>query len=307
MEKGLKHPSKFPACTVPWHVTVTFRLSSYRRQGGLHMVGRRNGRSYDCVVLDLNTQCDFCRSDGASPVLNIQDVVPALRRIVAWTKRNGVPVVSTIDSHRLSELPDHGQPVHCVDGSPGQRKVEFTVFPLRERVEFDNTLSVPLDLFKRCQQVIFRQRGEDLLNNPKADRFLTQIAASDFVVFGNTIEGAVKHLALGLVAREKQVTVVVDACGYWDRVAADQTLRQLDAKGVHLITMDELSGRQLASRRRYRVVVRRREPMPEVESASVGNGHKSTATSARRNGRTRIQTNGHSRIAQAAKNGRAKK
>ena len=216
------------------------------------MNGRRNGRIYECVTVDLNTQRDFCDREGALPVANLGEFIPALRRVIAWAKRNYAPVISSLHSHRPLEFPERDRPVHCVDGSNGQRKIPFTVFPLSTRIEFDNMLSVPLDLFRRYQQVMFRMRADDLLGNPKADRFLTQLPTEEYVIFGNAIECSIKALALGLLARHKKVTVVVDACGYWNKAAADLALRQMEAKGARLITVDELSTRKLSRRRRYR-------------------------------------------------------
>ena len=225
------------------------------------MNGRGNGRVYECVTVDLNTQRDFCEGAGALPVTNLGEFIPALRRVIAWAKRNYAPVISSLHSHRPLELPEPDRPVHCVDGSNGQRKIPFTVFPLSTRIEFDNMLSVPLDLFRHYQQVMFRMRADDLLGNPKADRFLTQLPTDEFIIFGNAIECSIKALALGLLARHKKVTVVVDACGYWSKGAADLALRQMAAKGARLITVDELSARKLSRRRRYRTAtVRRTSP-----------------------------------------------
>ncbi len=255
------------------------------------MVEQTNGRSYPCVVIDLNTQRDLCLTDGARPVTNAADIVPALRRVVAWTKRNGAPLISSVDSHRTGEMPRSGCPAHCVDGTIGQQKVEFTVFRSQTTVQVDNTLSVPLDLFSHCQQVIFRQRGEDLLANPKADRFVTQLPAREFVLFGNDVEGAVKNVALGLIAREKRLTVVRDACGYWDRNAADLAFRLFEAKGVSVITVDELAMRKLERPRRVEVCIKAIE-------AGRRNGRKASPA-ARRNG----TTNGRSSHKNRTENG----
>ncbi|MBU0719070.1 MAG: isochorismatase family protein, partial [Planctomycetes bacterium] len=201
------------------------------------MVKRGNGRVYDCVAIDLNTQTDFCVPNGAYPVANLEEVIPALRRVIAWTKWHGLPVVSSLDSHRPCDLPNEDGPMHCVDGSHGQHKIPFTLFGRLTQVEVDNTLSIPLNLFNQYQQVLFRMRTDDLLANPKADRFLTQVSAAEFVVFGNTVEHSVKALVLGLVGRNKSVTVVQDACGYWNRGAADLAFRQMIAKGCRLTTV----------------------------------------------------------------------
>ena len=225
---------------------------------GSAMITRGNGRDYECVTVDLNTQQDFCAPNGAYPVANLDELLPALRRVFAWTKRNYAPMVSSLDSHRPRDLPEANRPIHCVDGSRGQRKIPFTIFPLSIQVEVDNTLAIPLDLFGQHQQVVFRLRTDDLLTNPKADRFLTQLPAEEFIVFGNCAECAVKALVLGLLARHKKVSVVADACGYWNKASAELALRQMAAKGARLITVDELRSRKLSRSHRYPVTSVRR-------------------------------------------------
>lgn len=215
------------------------------------MTSRRNGRLYECVVVDVNTQRDFCEPEGRLPVVNARELIPAMRHMVAWARRNHAPVISSIESHRASDLANNGQPVYCVDGSIGQRKVDFTTFPRNAYVEVDNTLSCPIDLFRRFQQVVFRKRSDDLLANPKADRFFTQVPTSEFILFGVAIEESIKALALGLLARDKRVSVVVDACGYWSRAMADLALRQITAKGADVISVSELLNRRLERKTRY--------------------------------------------------------
>ncbi len=210
------------------------------------MPGVNNGNAYPCVAIDLNTQFDFCADDGACCVTNLEALMPKLERIVAWALASRTPMVSSVDSHRQCELPKGGKSKHCVDGTIGQDKLSFTMLSKRMSVQVDNTLSAPLDLFRSFQQVIFRQRGEDLLANPKADRFLSQLPVGEFLLFGNVAEEAIRSVALGFVAREKPITVVRDACGYWDQVAADLSFRVLQAKGVNVVSLDELLERMPA-------------------------------------------------------------
>jgi len=215
------------------------------------MLGSNNGQVHACVAIDLNTQNDFCCVDGARPVLNAEEQCPALRRVFAWAKRHGTPLISSVESHREREMVQKGHSAFCIDGTPGQNKVEFTLVRSRVVIEFDNTLTIPLDLFSRCQQVVFRQRGQDILGNPKAERFLNQLPTREFIIFGNVLEGSVKTLALGLAAREKNVSVVVEACGHWNQAAADLSHRQLLAKNVNIITIDELVTRKGSQRKRF--------------------------------------------------------
>lgn len=248
--------------------------------GGGGMVAETNGQTYEYVAIDLNTQNDFCERAGAFPVSNLESLLPALRRIIAWTKRNGIPVVSAIASHRASDMDERHNGHYSTDGSYGQQKVGFTLFCDCERIEVDNTLTVPLDVFREHQQVIFRKRTDDLLSNPKADRFFTQLSVGEFVLFGNAVECSVKALALGLLARNKRVTIVTDCCGYWNHVAADLAVRQMLAKGVRITTMDELKKRRIKKRTRY--------------AGRNGHDHESRTNGRAYNGQGKGGGNGHS-------------
>jgi hypothetical protein len=108
-----------------------------------------------------------------------------------------------------------------------------------------------VDLFANYQQVIFWKRTEDLLSNPKADRLISHAPIGEFLLFGVAIENSVKTLALALMARNKAVTIVADACGFWSEGTADQALRQVEAKGAKIIRVDTLLAQKLDRKVRY--------------------------------------------------------
>jgi len=215
------------------------------------MIAQRKRRDLPCVLLDVSTQNDFLLENGVCPVRNHVDLVPQLRKVIAWAKRNQVPVISAVDSHRQQEFNREKLPPHCIDGTEGQRKVDFTVFGSYVKVEGDNTLAVPVDLFSRHQQVIFRKRTNDLFANPKADRFVCHLPAAEYILIGAGLENALRAAALGLLTRNKSVSIVADACGFWDGQEADLTLRVLQAKGVGVINVEELVARRLPRPIRY--------------------------------------------------------
>jgi nicotinamidase-related amidase len=269
------------------------------------MRSRRNGYVYDCVLVDVNTQRDFFKPEAPRRVSNADTLVPALRRIIAWTLRNQVPMVSSLESHRREEAERYGVPPHCIDGTGGQQKLNFTLLPNRVAVEGDNTLAVPLDLFQQHQQVIFPKRTLDFLANPKADRFLTQLPAREYLICGLGLEYSVKALALGLIARNRSVTIIVDGCGYWSASAAEFALRQLVAKGANLVSVPELLLRKLPRLRRYskllleispellrpRLAVYPALPPHGANGTNGGNGTRGTNGRAKTNGHG--STNGH--------------
>lgn len=215
------------------------------------MPGLGNGNAIGCVLCDLNTQHDFLDVGALCRARNADSFIWAARRVVAWGKWNHVPVISSVDSHRDDESTHDGFAQHCLDGTPGQDKLSWSLFGTHYRVEGDNTIGVPLDLFERYQQVIFRKRTHDLFCNPKADRYLTQLPVDEYILFGVGLEHSLKSLALGLLARNKRVTVVADACGYWNPSEADLALRRMHAKGADLVNVDQLLRRRLRFKIRY--------------------------------------------------------
>lgn len=195
------------------------------------------------VILDLNTQCDFLMPRGAIPVANRDSVMPPLRRMMEWARTHAVPVISSVDAHRPEE-PINGTPRHCIDNTYGQRKLPFTLLPRRLILSCDNTLDVPCDLFSRYRQIILAKRSRDFLNNPKADRIISDLSVNHYIVFGVATEICVKSVVLGLIARRRNVVIVTDALGYWSAPDAELALRQMVAKGAVVATTDEvLSGR----------------------------------------------------------------
>lgn len=203
------------------------------------MLRKKRSAMMDRVLIDVATQRDFLVSNAALPIVNRTEALPKIRTLMDWAKSQRIPVVSCIEAKRPGD-DWHGRPRHCIDGTAGQKKLPFTLLNDRVTVEADNSFAMPLDLLKRTHQVIFRKRTEDLLANPKADRLLNELDPERFVLFGVGLETWIRILALGLLVRQKRVTVVRDACGFWDPVAADLALRQLEAKGVRLIDADDM-------------------------------------------------------------------
>jgi nicotinamidase-related amidase len=216
--------------------------------------------TWDRLLVDICVQRDYLDAGAILQVANRAALLAELAKVFAWAKAQGVAIFSSVESHRPTE-PRKGFPLHCIDGTPGQRKPAFSLLSPWTMVEVDNYLSLPPDLRENYRQLVFRKRARDVLSNPKADRFLTQLEAEEFMVLGVGLERAIKSLALGLRARHKNVTVVSDACGYWSSGDADLALRQLAAKGIRLVTVEELTapaapvprGRGVRGRRlRYR-------------------------------------------------------
>lgn len=223
------------------------------------MSNSSRGNSFNRVLVDMNTQCDFLLPKGALPVANRREIVPGIRRLMNWARNQRLPVISSLEAHRPMEVP-RGLPAHCVDQSNGQKKLPFTLLPKRVLLFGDNTIDVPFEVFRKYQQVIFTKRDRDFLNNPKADRLVNALDVNHLVVFGVVTEYCVKTAVLGLLTRRHRVVVVTDACGYWSSADHELALRQMDAKSAILVTAEELISGAADER-----IANSQRPVPVVE------------------------------------------
>jgi nicotinamidase/pyrazinamidase len=236
---------------------------------------RRKG--CDRVLIDLNTQCDYLLPRGSVPVANRTQIIPNIRRLFEWARHWAVPVISSLDAHRADE-PFGGLPRHCVDRTPGQRKLPFTLLPRRILLDGDNTLDLPADIIARYRQIIFAKRSRDLLGNPKADRLLSEVTVTHQIVFGVVSEHCVKATVLALLTRQRNVVVVRDACGHWNGNDAELALRQIEAKGAYLATTDQITAFEPLPVRVFPVPVADEsggEPLVPAHAGGngAGNGH----------------------------------
>jgi nicotinamidase-related amidase len=192
------------------------------------------------VILDIDTQKDFLLADGKACIRNHRRVLAHIRRVMAWARSEHVPIISTAEVYPNN----NGDSVvgYCIDGTDGQKKVRYTL--LNDRVSFaaDGSTDLPRDMLRRYRQIILHKRCVDPFDEPRIDRLLSELRASEFILVGTSLEGAIKMTALGLLQRGKKVTVVIDAVGSRDMKDAKLTLRKMETKGAKLIETRRLAG-----------------------------------------------------------------
>src|SRR5262245_53583913 len=80
--------------------------------------------SFHRILVDMNTQYDFLLPRGVLPVANRAEILPNIRKLMNWGRVEQVPIISTLESHRPGEV-IRGFPAHCIDRTPGQKKLPF--------------------------------------------------------------------------------------------------------------------------------------------------------------------------------------
>lgn len=190
------------------------------------------------VIIDVDTQKHFFLDDGVSCVRNHRYVLANIRRVVAWARLKNIRMVSTIQIY--SDRDSYRN--FCITGIEGQRKVKYTVRNRHTSLDATDCTDLPVGILEHYDQVILHKRCFDPFEEPRADRMLSELAADEFILIGTTTEAAVKATALGLLARRKSVTILVDAIGSVDNVAAKTALRHIWAKGAKLTDTRTLLG-----------------------------------------------------------------
>jgi len=192
------------------------------------------------ILIDVDTQKDFLLAEGKACVRNHRRVLGHIRRVMAWARVRGIPIISLAEVHPN----DNGESEfgYCVDGTEGQKKVHYTLVSNRVSFPADGHNDLPRDMLRQYSQVILHKRCVDPFDEPRIDRLLSEIRANEFIVIGSAAEGAVKATVLGLLQRGKKVIVVADAVGSHNKREAKLALRKVEAKGAKLVETKRVAG-----------------------------------------------------------------
>jgi len=204
------------------------------------MIFQRPRKQRKRLLLDIDTQRDFLLAEGKSCVKNHSEVLANIRRIMAWARREHIPIISTAEVH-----PNHNGAsavTYCLDGTTGQRKISYTLTNHRVSFPADNLNVLPADLWRSYRQIILHKRCPDPFEEPRIERLLNEVRAEEFVLMGAGTEQAVMATALGLLHRGKTVSIVVDALGSYSKREAKLALRKMNSKGAKMVTTEELAG-----------------------------------------------------------------
>jgi nicotinamidase/pyrazinamidase len=217
------------------------------------------------VFVDVDTQSDFCRPDGALFVRGAPAAVPACARLVASAVARGALLVGSVDSHAHDawEFGGNGRvgpagedprfPPHCVKGTAGWLKLPETLPARFYFVPVVPDAEAAARVPKGTQAVYFEKEVYSLFANPNAAPVLDALAppgAVEFVVFGVATDYCVRAAALGLrdwiAARPgragSRVVVASDAIAAVTAEGGERALRELREAGVALAPTDVIVG-----------------------------------------------------------------
>ena len=202
------------------------------------MIGWTTPSRWKSVVVDIDTQRCFFPDNGKAHVHNNRAVLANIRRVMAWTRLKHISVISTIQVPVDTACRCNFQG----EGTNGLEKISCTLRNRRTQFDATDCTDLPIEILERYDQVILCKRCIDPFEEPRADRMLTELEADEFILIGSLVERAIKATALGLLARRKNVRVLVDAACSSNKAAAKIALQQIRAKGAKLLDTQTLLG-----------------------------------------------------------------
>ncbi len=191
--------------------------------------------------LDVDTQRDFMLSTGALYVPGAERIIPKLRRLFDFARKNEISILSSADAHVVNDPEFQQFPPHCVQGTEGQRKIDETLLArplILPNKPIDKNL---LDAVRKHQQIIVEKQSLDLFSNPVAERLL-RVLAPRAIVFGVATEYCVKKACLGLRRLGVQAALVTDAIRALSPKTEKEALEEMRREGVEFITLEMLLG-----------------------------------------------------------------
>jgi len=188
------------------------------------------------VFFDIDTQLDFVSPSGALYAPGAERVIAAVARLNRHAARSGIALISTTDAHAENDAEFAQWPPHCVSGTLGQRKPQATL--LEKSIVVPNCDALPDTA--GAAQIILEKQTTDVFETRTIAALLERLAAGRFVVYGVVTEVCVWHAALGLLRRQKPVTVVTDAVQALRPEAGERALAELRAAGATLATVGEV-------------------------------------------------------------------
>ncbi len=198
------------------------------------------------VLIDVDTQHDFCDPRGALYVAGADALGPAFRALVGRATETGTKIVASIDSHAFDAWEFAGAeargpngeqpnfPPHCVKGTAGWLKVEGTL-PARSRF----VPNVRVDELPVADALLLEKEVYSLFANPNAHAVLDRLGAERYIVFGVATDYCVRAAVLGLrdYAPSAEILLVEDAIAAVDPAGGERALAECVARGARLITL----------------------------------------------------------------------
>jgi nicotinamidase/pyrazinamidase len=201
------------------------------------------------LFYDVDTQRDFMLPDGALYVSGSERILPALKQMTELARRRKIKRLCSMDRHFPGdhELARNGGrwPDHCMDGTPGQRKVDETAAsdPYHLPAHEVGAAQLHSALQHRGELIIEKQDVDVVAGNANARTLLSRLAREydNIVIYGVFTDVCVDFAVNALLEHGKRPYVVIDAIHEISPANGAAARKRWLRRGVKTTTHDELA------------------------------------------------------------------
>jgi len=198
------------------------------------------------IFWDVDTQYDFMMPDGKLYVPGAETLIGNLDRLTRFARSKGIQICGSVDYHlmsdpEISDKPDYHNtfPPHCLQGSPGQVKIDATkplnpVWIDTHRYGSDRLRSL---LARHHGEIIFRKQRFDVFSNPNTLEVLQRLKPTEIIVYGVALDVCDAYAIEGLLGTG----------GYNIYLVTDAVKPIYEDKGKELLVLWEKRGVKMIS------------------------------------------------------------
>lgn len=192
------------------------------------------------IFFDVDTQYDFMKANGKLYVPFAEKIIPNLKKITGFAKKNKVSVIASADNHTLKdkEISSKTFPPHCMKGSAGQKKIPETRFRSAVTVSTKKLSKKNIEELKNKKNVLIEKDNYDVFSNPNTLSLLSDVDTA--IVYGVATDFCVKAAVLGLIKQKIEVFLVKDAIKEVFKKNEKKDLALFKKKGVKFLTTKQL-------------------------------------------------------------------
>ena len=195
------------------------------------------------VFVDIDTQYDFISREGALSVPGAEEIRGNLKTLTDFAVHNGIKIIASADAHVPDDEEFEVFPPHCVQETPGQKKIEETTIAATVVLKNDASNTGQADDIENAGQVLLEKQTYDVFTNPSASGIFETADADEYIVYGVATDYCVKAAAVGLLERGYKVTVVSDAIAAVTEETGEESIALMEEMGALFKTTHEVVGR----------------------------------------------------------------
>ena len=203
------------------------------------------------IFWDVDTQHDFMRADGELYVADSESIIPNLGALTDYAHQRGIRIVASADDHEPGHRELHDEPdfivtfpLHCMRGTPGQRKIRETT--LRDPLVIEPDAPLPPAVWTHQGDFLLHKHWFDVFTNPHTSTLVEQLEPTDIVLYGVALDVCNRYAIEGLLAKHvtARIHLVTDATRAIHPENSAALLSDWERRGVHLVTTaDVLAGK----------------------------------------------------------------